>query len=89
MIKGLYSIRDELVAYGPPIALPGDEVAIREFRRLCLSPQLNEVNQNKNDVVLFRVGSFDDQSGEITQICHVQLLRASEVEKDDVSNPES
>lgn len=78
MKLGLYSIRDELVGYGKPFALPSDEVAIREFRNQVNSETPNLLNTNKSDMVLFKLGSYDDQSGEVFPE-HISLLRANEV----------
>ena len=79
MIVGLYSIRDELVGFGKPFALPSDDVAIREYKKAVKAETPNDVNTNIPDSVLFALGTFDDQSGEITPR-KVQLLRANEVE---------
>lgn len=73
MIRGLYSVRDELIGYGNPVSFPSDSVAIREFKILASE------SKSPQDLVLFKVGSFDDQSGEIVEKVHVQLVRATEV----------
>lgn len=78
MKLGLYSIRDELVGYGQPFSLPSVEVAVREFRNQVNSETPNLLNTNKSDMVLFKLGVFDTQSGEIIPE-HTSLLRANEV----------
>jgi hypothetical protein len=79
VIVKLYSIRDELVGFGKPFALPSDEVAVREYKKAVKADSPNDVNTNIPDSVLFCLATFDDQSGEIVP-AKAQLLRASEVE---------
>lgn len=81
MTKPLFSIRDELVGYGSPFTLPSEEVALREYKKAALHEKPNDVNTNLADSVLFLVGSFDDQSGEIVSTEKKMLIRASEVVK--------
>lgn len=79
MKRALFSVRDELVGYGDPFALPdNDEVAVRIFTQAVKDEKPNRINQSKQDMVLFRLGYLDDQSGEITP-CKEQILRATEV----------
>lgn len=79
MIKALYCIRDELVGYGNPFAAPdNDALVIRDFKTAVKAPEPNACNQHPEDVVLYRVGTFDDQSGALAPQ-HIQLLRANEV----------
>lgn len=79
MKRALFSVRDELTGYGDPFTLPdNDEVACRMFRSAVLAETPNKINQAKQDMVLFKLGYIDDQSGEITPE-KKQILRASEV----------
>lgn len=79
MTKALFCIRDELVSYGDPFVLPdNDDVAKREFALAARSTTPNKINQAPQDMVLFRIARFDDQSGDIIP-CKEQLVRASEV----------
>lgn len=82
MIKTLYSVRDELVSYGDPFALPGerDDLAKRTFTEFVNSPEPNICNTNVEDKVLFRIAKFDDQSGEIFP-CKAEICRATEVKR--------
>lgn len=85
MTRALFSIRDELTGYGDPFTLPdNDEVAIRMFKAAVLDTKPNRINAAPQDMVLFRLGYLDEQSGEITP-AKKQILRASEVRKDGVS----
>lgn len=74
----IYSVRDELVGFGKPFVMPSDDVAVREFKKAVLAETPNDINTNKADTVLFKLGTFDDQSGAIIPD-HVQLIRANEV----------
>ena len=80
MTKTLYCVRDELVSYGDPFALPGerDALARRVFKAAVNDPQPTAANQNIEDKVLFRLAKFDDQSGEIIP-CKLEICRATEV----------
>ena len=79
MKRALFTVRDELTAYGDPFTLPdNDEVAVRMFRQAVLDEKPNRINQAKQDMVLFKLGYFDDQSGEIVPE-KKQIMRASEV----------
>lgn len=78
MIVGIYSVRDELVGFGKPFVMPSDDVAIREFKKAVVAEAPNDINTNKADTVLFKLGTFDDQSGAIVSD-HIQLIRANEV----------
>lgn len=85
MTRALFSIRDELTGYGDPFTLPdNDEVAVRMFRQAVNDSKPNRVNQAPQDMVLFKIAYFDEQSGEITP-AKKQILRASEVKKDGIS----
>lgn len=78
-MKALYSIRDELIGYGNPFSAPdNDALVIRDFKAAVKSPEPNACNQNPEDIVLFKLATFDEQSGEIVPQ-HTQLLRATEV----------
>lgn len=79
MRRALFSVRDELTGYGDPFTLPdNEEVAIRMFKSAVMAETPNKINQAKQDMVLFKLGYIDDQSGEITPE-KKQILRATEV----------
>lgn len=82
MIKTLFCVRDELIGYGDPFAMPGerDDLAKRAFTNAVNAEEPNSANQNPEDKVLFRLARYDDQSGEITP-CKEQICRATEVLK--------
>lgn len=71
MIKGLYCIRDYKVGYTAVIADDNDAVALRSFK-MALAPDTIMYN-NPKDFALFRVGSFDTDTGFITA-CEPTLI---------------
>ena len=60
MKYGVYSIQDVLVGFAPIWVKVNDEVAKREYVNF-----LKEA-KNASDFRLFRVGEFDDTTGELT-----------------------
>lgn len=80
MIKGLFSIRDEEVAFGNLFSLPdNNKVAVRAFKDLIEDPRSGDVHKHPEDMVLYRIARFDDQSGEITP-CREVIVRASDLD---------
>lgn len=61
MIFGVYSVKDVLVGFNNPFIMVNDDVAKRAF-----------INNTKgkpeaNDMELYRLGLFDDQTGKFQQ----------------------
>ncbi len=71
MIKGLYCIRDYKVGYTALITDENDAVALRSFK-MALAPDTIMYN-NPKDFALFRVGTFDTDTGFITA-CEPTLI---------------
>lgn len=63
MIKGLYCVRDYKVGYTALITDENDAVALRGFK-MALSPDTIMYN-NPKDFALFKVGSFDTETGKV------------------------
>ena len=62
----IYSIKDTKVAYMQPFYQNNEAVAVRNLANAVNSSQLNNINQNLEDMELWQLGEFDDQTGEIT-----------------------
>lgn len=76
MIKGLYCVRDVKAGnYWPPIAHVNDEVAKREFGMLCHTP---DVAYLANDLQLYKVGTFNDQTASI-DVCNEFICNCVDV----------
>lgn len=57
MIFGVYSVKDVLVGFNNPFLMVNDEVAKRAFiQNIKGKPEAN-------DLELFKLGTFDDQTG--------------------------
>lgn len=63
MFKGLYCVRDYKVGYTAVITDENDAVALRGFK-MALSPDTIMYN-NPKDFALFKVGTFDTETGKI------------------------
>ena len=62
----IYSIKDTKIGYMQPFYQNNEAVAVRNLSNAVNSPQLNNINQNLEDMELWQLGAFDDQTGEIT-----------------------
>lgn len=60
MKYNLYSVRDRLVGFNAPFIMPNEEVAKRAFK------QRIETDKNAEDLELYRLGTYDDDTGMIT-----------------------
>jgi len=65
MKLGIYSIKDTKIGYMKPFYTHNDAVALRDFENAVNDKQVNIVNQNKDDMELWRLGDFNDETGEI------------------------
>lgn len=67
----LYSIKDAKSGnFANPFSSYNDQVAVRDFKILCKDKNPNNlVGAYPEDFDLFRVGSFDDKTGEIVPCC--------------------
>lgn len=59
MVSNLYSIRDLCIGFNTPTSMLNEMVAKRSFR------QIVERDPNGKDLQLFKVGTFNDETGEI------------------------
>ena len=82
MIYGIYSMRDKLDGYMGLKLEGNDNVAIRNFSILVNDPSLS-VSYNPDDFDLYKVGTFDSDSGEL---CHCKM--AELVDSDDRAEDE-
>ena len=63
MMQELYSIKDVLVGFSQPFPMQNEAVALRAFVGSVQSSTPNVCNTNPEHKQLWRVGSFDDQTG--------------------------
>lgn len=74
----IYAMRDKLVGYGRPHLGVNDEVECRDFKAAM------ENDYAAGDKELYKIGTFDDETGEITPIEHVKLLEGKPHGKNEV-----
>lgn len=63
MIKILYSVRDELNDFGSVFAAPSDGFARRDFASAVNNPGPSAVSFSPKDFGLYRLGTFDSDTG--------------------------
>lgn len=59
MIYNIYSLRDRLTGYKGPVLKANDEAAKREFKMLVEKDPMGQ------DYELYKIGTFNDETGEI------------------------
>ena len=65
MIQNAYSIKDAKAnVFSAPFFSINDQVALRSFDQAKIDPNTT-INQNPQDFSLYRLATFDDQSGEL------------------------
>lgn len=64
MLYGLYSIKDELVSFGPLFVSDNDQTATRLLLNGFNAPN-SMYSTRPQDYTLYRVGSYDTTSGNI------------------------
>ena len=65
MKMNIYAIKDSVVgAFMQPFYLVNDEAAKRSFRQ-AMKDESSQYSKIAGDLQLFRLGEFDDESGEI------------------------
>ena len=88
MILQIYTIYDEkALCYSKPMMHTNEGVAVRDFRQAVNSPG-TPFSAFPEDFVLFHVGTFDDNTGEIvhnrpTLVCNGMMLREQPTFGDD------
>ena len=79
MKLNVYSVYDKAVqAYGRPIFLQTDGAAQRMFGDIACDAE-HEVNAHPTDYALFRIGEFDDNTGQLVPCEPYCLARAHEI----------
>ena len=69
MILTIYSIYDSAAkAYAQPFFMHNDGLAIRAFQDMVNSQDENNIAKHPDQFTLFKLGTFDDQSGNFTSI---------------------
>lgn len=83
---GLYSIRDIKSTYMQVLTDVNDATAMRGFRQACMVPD-SIMALHPTDFALYRVGSFDADTGEVVAMSPQLLCDAAQfVRKDVVEN---
>lgn len=77
MKVGMYSIKDSLVGFGYPFVQVSDPVAVRSFAAVA-SDERGDICKKPGDYDLYRVGSFDTDSGAIIPSEPVFVARAAD-----------
>lgn len=79
MIVKLYSIRDRLTGYNPPIAFKDERIAQRWFESFCKQKKDQEYIEPKY-YELYEVGTFDTEngSGNIFEVGQSKLIKEGE-----------
>jgi len=87
MKQQMFAIYDEKAeCYKPPFYLPTVGLAIRSFTDLCNTPETT-INMYPSDFKLYKLGTFDDNTGLIDQLIPAQLIgNASEYKTKPQSN---
>lgn len=84
MIKKLYTIRDNATKFYDVITDDNDRAAIRSFTN-AVNDHHTLMYANADDFVLYSVGTFNTETGEIiselpTIICYGNQVKSSEVD---------
>lgn len=81
----LYALRDNKVGtFNPPVKIQNDAAAIRMFGDMVQRDTDSIVGQHPEDFSLWFVGTFDDESGELSQTDLVRsLANGSDFGKED------
>lgn len=79
MIVKLYSVRDKLIGFNPPIGFKDDKVAIRWFEAFCKQKKEQEYTEAKY-YDLYCIGTFDTEKAELvgTAVHQIELIREGE-----------
>lgn len=75
----MYSVRDKVTSFMPPICEINENSAIRNFAQAINNGNLQYQSE---DFDLYRVGSFDDVSGEIETILPEFVVNGLQVRKE-------
>ena len=72
MERNLYSVQDVMIGFMNPELMPNDEAAIREYNNFL------KATKNPTDMRLFKIGVFNDSTGEIDPITPICLAGGGE-----------
>lgn len=75
----IYSIRDFKTGFLAPTVEPHDAVAQRNFEHAVLQSEQTLFFSHPEDYALFRIGSFDTDTGEIVSELPEEILTAPQV----------
>ena len=65
MTLKIYAIKDTKVGFMQPFYQANNAVAIRSFTNAVNEEQTNNINRNLDDMELWHLGEFNDDTGEI------------------------
>lgn len=65
MVTNVYAVKDTLVGFFPPVVCNNDQAMIRQFSAAVVDEN-SQLSKICSDVQLFKLGSFDDQTGDFT-----------------------
>lgn len=80
MNYGVYCIKDVKVGFMNPFVQPNDAIAVREFGNLVNSPGTSTVSVNYEDMELYRLGSYCQDTGVISS-CVEYLVKGVDVKR--------
>lgn len=66
MIYGIYCVKDEKTGFMTPTIDLNDPSAYRNFEHAIISTRSSLMFTHKNDFALYKLGSFDSVTGEVT-----------------------
>ena len=73
-----YSIKDELAeTFFAPMLFERDEIAQRYFAAFINNKENEVINQNPQDYSLFKLGAFDNRTGDIAANKHLLVTGLS------------
>lgn len=79
---GVFSMKDEVSGlFAEPFFGTTDGVALRKFANTMEQPDVQNKFVRKQDIVLFRIASYDNESGRVEAVEPVALATAANVEK--------
>lgn len=80
MIMNLYSVKDKLLGFAPPIPVDNDKAAIRWFEsQMAARRDTDKMDPKYWD--LYKVGTFNTETGEVTgtKSHEIELIREGEM----------
>ena len=80
MTLKIYAIKDTKVGFMQPFYQANNAVAIRAFTNAVNAEQTNNINQNLDDMELWHLGEYNDDTGEIKSDIQY-LCKANDVKR--------